>query len=430
MRYALIATLIAAGCTPISQPPTASQSADAPPPASSAGPTRTATPTSPPPPTSSPIAAYPIGGRTFAASDTVVAWVADSFAPDVQHRATVSMHVTIDGGRSWIVVSPPPGALYITEIKPLGATQLWIIGWVPTTPDSTCAGVPPPPCSGTIFRSVDAGRSWSSGAAEPEVRHALASGLSHLTAVDSLHAWATTSHGCQDLNCATDVVATTDGRVWSTLGTLPDLVHSIDFVDALHGWATTLHRASIDARPDAVARLYATDDGGRTWTPLFHATGVSPQLDVDFVDAERGWMLGDDQSTGCTMGGCADYTFYQTTDGGRTWVVEQSPESQPLWSRISGQVAGAGFLGALQFSTASEGWIGVGPGAGPSTGGVLHTTDGGRTWSKFVDDFAWTDTQVYGVRGGAWARVTLRNASSESIFWTSDGITWRQVTPP
>ena len=384
-------------------------------------------------PTASPLPT-PAGGaisvRTFAASDSIVAWVADAHAPNVQTRATVTLRATLDGGRSWMNVAAPPDALYISEIKPLGITQAWILGAVPTSGDSTCAGVPPPPCSAAIFRSVDAGHTWSKQTAEPYVRHALASGLSHLTVIDELHAWAITSHACQDFNCATDVVGTTNGHDWSTLGTLPDTVESLDFVDALHGWATTLHRVSIDPRPDAVSRLYGTDDGGRTWTPLFHATGVSPRLMVDFVDDQHGWMLGDDQSAGCSMGGCGDYTLYQTLDGGRTWAIEQSPEARPLWSRISDQVSGPGFLGAPQFPNARDGWIGVGPGAGPSTGGVLHTTDGGRTWSRFIDDFAWTDTQVYAVRDGAWARVTLRGESAESIFWTSDGVSWRRVTPP
>ena len=414
MKFLLVSTLLLAACTgsPQANAPTAAA---------------TTAPAAPP-------SATPSDGlislRTFAASDTIVAWIADSRAPDVRTRATVSLRATLDGGRSWLDVTPPPGVLYITEIRPLGITQVWLIGLVPTAADSTCAGVPPPPCSATVFRSVDAGRTWSKGASEPEVRHALASGLSHLTAIDDLHAWATTSHGCQDLNCATDVLGTSDGRTWSTLGMLPDIVQSIDFVDAVHGWATTLHRVSIDPRPDAVSRLYATDDGGRTWTPLFHATGVFPRLLVDFVDDQRGWMLGNDQGTYCTMGGCGDYTLYQTIDGGRTWFIEQSPDSRPLWSRISDQVAGPGFLGAPQFPNARDGWIGVGPGAGPSVGGVLHTTDAGRTWSTFTDDFAWTDTQLYAVRGGAWARVTLRSESAESIFWTTDGVNWRRVTPP
>ncbi|MCZ6574991.1 MAG: YCF48-related protein [Gammaproteobacteria bacterium] len=83
-------------------------------------------------------------------------------------------------------------------------------------------------------------------------------------------------------------------------------------------------------------------------TPVFHNPTSTLQA-VHFVDAERGWAVGD--------GG----TVLATTDGGRTWSVRDAGTTAALWS--------------VDFVDAERGWA-VGDG-----GTVLATTDGGRTWT-------------------------------------------------
>jgi photosystem II stability/assembly factor-like uncharacterized protein len=85
--------------------------------------------------------------------------------------------------------------------------------------------------------------------------------------------------------------------------------------------------------------------------------------DIEFVDANNGWAVGE--------GGAV----FHTTNGGLTWSEQQST--------TRGLVCGVSFVDAL------NGWLGT-------DSGVLHSTDGGQTWfhewfSEPVQYVAWAD---------------------------------------
>lgn len=96
------------------------------------------------------------------------------------------------------------------------------------------------------------------------------------------------------------------GLTWTKISTQesekPDL-WGVDFADDLHGWAvgergTILH----------------TGDGGKTWKR--QSSGVADILmDVDFIDASTGRVVGFDSSTGSSA-------ILHTTDGGATWTEQ------------------------------------------------------------------------------------------------------------
>jgi photosystem II stability/assembly factor-like uncharacterized protein len=94
-----------------------------------------------------------------------------------------------------------------------------------------------------------------------------------------------------------------------------------DFLDADHGWLVTAADGAAGGTD-----LFATDDGGTTWTRVgaFPYTGLS----LDFVTTTLAWAAGD---LGQQDGGPA--YLVQTGDGGRTWtgVVPQlaSPSPSP-----------------------------------------------------------------------------------------------------
>jgi photosystem II stability/assembly factor-like uncharacterized protein len=73
---------------------------------------------------------------------------------------------------------------------------------------------------------------------------------------------------------------------------------------------------------------------------------------VDFVDENRGWVLG-------------TKTILHTEDGGKTWTQQFYAKDSPNT-----------FFLAFDFTSASDGWI-VG---GRYSAVVIHTRDGGRTW--------------------------------------------------
>ncbi len=103
--------------------------------------------------------------------------------------------------------------------------------------------------------------------------------------------------------------------------------------------------------------ILTTSDGGRTWARVWR--GAQQLHDVDFVSASTGWALGD----GVLLG---------TVDGGQHWHTLGQPRVGPLRQ--------------VHFASRTQGW-GVAGGAGqtgersvPATT-LVHTTDGGRTWS-------------------------------------------------
>jgi len=76
---------------------------------------------------------------------------------------------------------------------------------------------------------------------------------------------------------------------------------------------------------------------------------------LDMVGQNTGWVLGEDTRDG------QDFVLH-TGDGGRTWVLQPTPQ--------------ASNLSAIDFVSADTGWI-VG-----SAGGIFKTTDGGASWQK------------------------------------------------
>lgn len=131
----------------------------------------------------------------------------------------------------------------------------------------------------------------------------------------------------------------------------------VRFADREHGWAF-----------GEMGALYATKDGGETWTPQRVPTRRL-LLGGAFLDARRGWIVG------------AGSTLLQTSDGGETWVAGQlvaqqsaKPPAPPASSPPAPGPAPAVRFNAVSFADDRRGWA-VGGG-----GAVFSTADGGRTW--------------------------------------------------
>ena len=340
-----------------------------------------------------------------------------------------------NGGRTWEQREMPKDIVSLRDWVVLDAERAWLIatvpdsasGVLPISPQSACGLVPPPPCHAGVFFTGDGASTWIEIGREPFVRHAYASGLSNLAAVDATHAWATTSHGCAELVCPTSIMATTDGRTWTEVGRLPDYVSALRFVGRDHGWAVTRHVTDA-TKKDGVTRVYATNDGGRTWRSLFFATGYGPSFTIDFADTETGWLIGQDAGS-CSMAGCAEYTLYRTGDGGRTWETLQAPPTgrgeRPWWDPL----VGLGFLLSPHAADRMTVWIGVSTGAGSAIGGVLITRDGGASWRRVkADDPSWSVSAVAPLASGnGWAIATLMNVSRRLFRASDQGRTWTPV---
>ena len=153
--------------------------------------------------------------------------------------------------------------------------------------------------------------------------------------------------------------------------------------------------------------IFITDDGGATWQPSgrFLASdfgGAEPELySVRFTGKKRGWVVGS-LSRGDTV---VDSLVLHTTDGAH-WLRQTVPVRDELIH--------------LDFDGDKRGWI-VG-----SNGRILHTDDGGETWTLQTSG---TTAALYHVdfRGERGWVVGERG----TILRTMDGgVTWRAVRSP
>jgi photosystem II stability/assembly factor-like uncharacterized protein len=147
---------------------------------------------------------------------------------------------------------------------------------------------------------------------------------------------------------------------------------ALDPVDGEHAYlAVTAGRPDGDATSANPTGIFATDDGGHTWseTAMFKAAGDVTQL--TFANAQDGWLLMDEYFGGTPQ----PVWLYRTADGGRHWspATTTSPSSRTYGSN-------GGFCHAmdLTFRSASTGWLTVDCRAQTS---IMVSHDGGRRWA-------------------------------------------------
>lgn len=238
---------------------------------------------------------------------------------------------------------------------------------------------------GLIVHTTDGGQSWE------RQESGVSNWLGGVQFVDANTGWVIGSVGT--------ILHTTDGGLTWTIQNSPVAVdlRGLSFVDSQRGWI---------GLPDSVLR---TTDGGATWVKV--GSGVSAQvLDIQFLDENNGALISNSGSPsgghilrttdggitwiptfcsrpgsifpcekhfralhfptrtfGVAVGGWVNPQFYLTNDGGASWVQQETeitfaqPES-------------------VYFLDENNGWA-----VGYYQCGYVHTTDGGRTWTKLND---------------------------------------------
>ncbi|OWR31825.1 hypothetical protein CDO73_04915 [Saccharibacillus sp. O23] len=194
-------------------------------------------------------------------------------------------------------------------------------------------------------------------------------------------------------------------------------IQQIHFLSATTGWMIQNQDGSLKTqRP---LELVSTRDGGRSWSkqamPGQLATGLG------FADAKNGWAVVYDGNKAKDLAQSSVYAradIVHTADGGRTWQTQWSQASTYAASFPAGRylvVADKSHAYAivenklmmlrgdkwspaafgrkdfvpqhLSFADARNGWVsGIMPAASGAIDSydvvVMHTSDGGRTWSK------------------------------------------------
>ena len=175
-------------------------------------------------------------------------------------------------------------------------------------------------------------------------------GLFTVSPVDKQTIW---SAGGNGLGTSPVVIRSEDGgATWTDVtGNLPNTdFYCMNAVDSSKAWVGT-----------GDGRIFATTDGGTTWSEQTYPAPVSPFIDgIKIFPDLSGYALGDPESGG-------KFVILHTTDGGVTW---QHLSNEPV-----GGPAEAGWNNSFFWTDPRHGWFGT------NNNHVWRTADGGATWS-------------------------------------------------
>ncbi len=247
---------------------------------------------------------------------------------DAQHGWAVGWNGTIlattDGGASWVVQTSNT-TQQLRSVAFVDAQHGWAVGGAILGSGSS-----------TILATTDGGASW-----EPQTSNTTEVFFS-VGFVDAQGGWAVGENGT--------ILATADGGAsWEPqISNAARGLYSVAFVDAQRGWAVAGELLAMpNSGAEPTAAILATSDGGASWERQTSNT-TKGLFSVVFVDAQRGWAVGENG------------TILATADGGASWEPQTSNATEPLWS--------------VGFVDAQGGWA-VG-----ANGTILATADGGASW--------------------------------------------------
>jgi photosystem II stability/assembly factor-like uncharacterized protein len=262
-----------------------------------------------------------------------------------------------DGGRTWAAQpSGMPSSAWLSCVKFVDPFR----GWASSG------------ASDSVLRTINGGKTWT------PVLAGFGQSVDAIDFVDKLHGWGTNGNA--------GIVRTTDGGLsWQQLATgYPALSYrAIDFVDSKHGWLSALGPSS-DPQFQFMVSILRTVDGGQTWQRVYESGGSGNTLisSICFVNSKCGWAVGYHRKN---IGDYETPFILHTADGGITWT-EQSYGSGPHLDQN---------LDCVDFLNGHEGWAVGYDFYGSGVALLLHTVDGGKTWTQL--DYNVPQSWVYAV---------------------------------
>lgn len=272
-----------------------------------------------------------------------------------------------------------------------------------------------------LFGTTDSGRTWSL----LEKGENFFGGLSFLS--DTVGYAIVPEKGFAGPMSAAALLRTEDGgRAWKSVGTDGYYPASFDFLDArvgyIAGWRCSTGRGPFGSCEGAIL---GTADGGGSWHVLQKigttSTGNVGTFALDFLSPTVGFASLPNLA-GNTMGGGLS-ALEETTNGGQTWH-----QLQPAYQW--GPDIQVGWPSAPLFASPEVGWIALFPGAGPGAGGVLVTTDGGRTFHQFgAADYLAGPFDAVGSIAYALVSPKAYNSAASALVAIRTNGTVRQLYP-
>lgn len=233
--------------------------------------------------------------------------------------------VTQNGGVTWKRARFSRSFGYASFVDFATSSTAWVAGTYGSDGSGRC-----------VARSTSGGKTWRTRLARARVVMAYPSGFSAPTArtayLWSRGLWVTNNAGAKWVKVK--IRTRFNRNAWWI----------IDFPTKKTGWALRYDRAS----------LMRTKDGGRGWSKQI--PGLNRRLvDLDFIDAQTGWVVG------------RSGAVYRTRDGGTMWDSLRIPAPEKLIS--------------VDFIDAQHGWVATDSEWG-SWNTIYRTADGGETWEE------------------------------------------------
>jgi len=240
---------------------------------------------------------------------------------------------------------------------------------------------------------------------------AVSRGIRYMDAVDPDIAWAVAYDGSGSAAACQDYTRTVNGGDLWTPGQIP----GIPAMDLAMVSAISDQLAWIVAFPPAATTtgmgIYATADGGTTWThqttALFNNASSFPDC-VHFFDANNGWCMGDPINS--------EFEIYTTTDGGTTWVAVPGAN---IPNPVSGEFGVVGYYCAVNDTI----WFGT------NKGRIYKSIDKGLNWTV-AQIPGWTAIYVTPrFKNGTYGVAQDLSSTTSRLAETSDGgATWSVMT--
>jgi photosystem II stability/assembly factor-like uncharacterized protein len=294
----------------------------------------------------------PAGGKLFLPGDTVVlnmtvrnvmfvpaynlSFVATSSDPVLQPLQGATGPLTLTAGNALVL----PPLLFTVGSMDSSKAVLVRIDWT----DLTVSGVE---YDASAFRL----NVFPSEPLWDEIQSPTFNKLFTVSAVDRNILWTAGGNG----NGTSPVVLRSqdDGLTWTVAtGNLPGVdLYCIDALDSSRAWVGT-----------GDGRIFATTDGGSTWSAQPYPAPQSPFIDgIKIFQDLSGFALGDPAAGG-------KFVVLHTTDAGQHWLH--------LANEPVGSAAEAGWNNSFYWTDQSHGWIGT------NNNRIWRTADGGATWSS------------------------------------------------
>lgn len=274
---------------------------------------------------------------------------------------------------SVLLSGPAPAGWHVSLVTSARVTDVHFTsgsdGLVSLAECSTSASaLPPASCPGRLMATTDGGGRWTDALDTDGPVLALSSA--------GATQWAASEPRPADLGAAEaagrslviELWSSVRGAAWLVRGQVnipsvwdPGTQAALSFSDELNGYLSVMQRSSCAMHGCGVANLYHTEDGGRSWDQVAipdYGLACGPQS-IDFAVAPGGTAYA---AQSVNLATCQRYeTLLSGSDGSGSW------------QRLRGFALSG--IDSMAWPEAADGWAATGA-------AVIHSTDGGRSWSQ------------------------------------------------